>query len=359
MNRLGGGCALEVARQTPGRVVLAERDGAIHLGRNAEILRSNDDGRTWTRVSALPRSPLRRAAEGSRLACRLLRHEIRALVRLSDGGYVAASRDGVFFGRPGDSRLAPSAVEGSPYLSPMRITLGPGDRVLWGEYVGRRPTRTIRIFASRDAGRSFQAVHTFELGSVFHVHNILWDARLDHYWVLAGDHGAEPGIGRLSADLERFEWLVKGEQRYRAVAAFDLGDRLVYATDTELESNGLISLDKETGRAERLRDFDGSCIYACRFGALYALSTTVEPSAVNRSEWATLWLSRDGERWWPGYRARKDRWSPRYFQFGSIVLPAGESDREVVFFSGQAVESLDGVTAVALPSASDAARAEA
>jgi len=338
--------AIRLARELPGRVVLAEGDGTLHLGRNAEILRSADDGRTWSRVSALPRSPLRRAAERSRLACRLLRHEIRALVRLSDDRYVAGSRDGIFFGRGGDAVLGPCAVEGGPYLAPMRLTRGPGDTVVWGEYVGRRPTRTIRVFASRDGGQSFQPVHTFELGSVFHVHNILWDERLHHYWVLAGDHGAEPGIGRLSADLQRFEWLVKGEQRYRAVGAFDLGDRLVYATDTELETNGLISLDKVTGRAERLRDFDGSCIYACRFGGLYALSTTVEPSAVNRSEWATLWLSRDAERWWPGFRARKDRWPPRYFQFGSIVLPAGESEREVVVFSGQAVEGLDGRTAV-------------
>ena len=338
---------LEIVRRTAGRVVLAEPDGSVHMARSYEILRSNDDGRSWSRAASLPRSSARRFAERSRLACRLLRHEVRALARLSDGTYVAASREGVFHGSGGV--LTPSRIEvrGESMRPPMRLAVGPGDTLLWGEYVGRRPTRTIRLFASRDRGRTFEIVHTFDFGSVFHVHNVMYDERLELYWVLAGDHGHEPGIGQLSGDLQRFEWLVRGEQRFRAVAAFDFGDRLVYATDTELEPNGLISLDKATGKAERLRDFDGSCIYACRFGGLYALTTTVEPSRISRSVFSDLWLSRDCEHWWCAYRARKDRWHPRWFQFGSLVLPSGISGREAVWFSGQAVEGLDGSTAVA------------
>jgi hypothetical protein len=228
----------------------------------------------------------------------------------------------------------------------MRISVGPGDLVLWGEYGASGGNRAVRIYASRDGGRSFEVVRALEAGSVGHVHNVIYDRHLDHFWVLAGDHGAHPGIGRLSADLERFEWLVKGDQRYRAVEVFDFGERLVYATDTEMETNGLISLDKSTGRTERIRDFDGSCIYACRYGGVYALSTTVEPSGVNRSKWVSLWLSRDGEHWKRAHRAQKDRWNADYFQFGSIVLPSGATDQELIFFSGQAVRNLDGRTAV-------------
>ena len=84
-----GAVELEIVRECPGRLVRAETDGSIYLGRNYDIFRSSDDGVTWTRVTCLPRSPLRKAAELSRLACRLLRQEVRALVRLSDGTYVA------------------------------------------------------------------------------------------------------------------------------------------------------------------------------------------------------------------------------------------------------------------------------
>jgi hypothetical protein len=114
------------------------------------------------------------------------------------------------------------------------------------------------------------------------------------------------------------------------------------ATDSEREQNALMAMDKSTGRLERLREFDGSCIYACRFGSIYALTTTVEPSKVNQTTEAALWLSQDGERWQRAYAARKDRWNAIYFQFGSIVLPRGASQKETIVFSGQALEGIDG-----------------
>lgn len=342
--------ALTVQGRFPGRVVLAEPDGTLHLGRNYEIHRSQDAGRSWQRVTAMPIDPLRRLANPSRLLCRLLRQEVRALARSDAGGYVASNRQGVFVAKPAEARMRPSVIEaargdGLPLMPPMRISKGPAGEIIWGEYGSPKERRPMRLFVSRDAGESFQLVRALE--GILHVHNVVWDARQGHYWVLTGDFDPEPGIGCLSADLERFEWFVRGEQRYRAVEIFDLGDRLVYATDTQLETNSLISLDKSTGRAERLREFDGSCIYACRFGGIYALTTSVEPSSVNRNRYSELWLSRDVERWHCAWRGKKDRWSAYYLQFGSVVLPSGRTDRELLVFSGQAVEGLDGRTIVA------------
>jgi len=347
--RAGEPLALDVLGTTPGRAVLAEPDGDLYLGRNYSIYRSSDDGQTWRKVTALPRSPLRRAAELSRLACRLLRQEVRALVRLSDGTLVAASRKGVFLGKEEEPEMRPALVEpgNRPFGPPLRLNRGPGDVVVWGEYAAALPPKPMRLFASRDGGRSFEAVMTLERDTIGHVHNLFWDSAAGHYWLLAGDHGHHPGIARISADFGHLEWLGKGEQCYRAVHVFDLGDRLVYATDSEVATNHLVSLDKATGRTERLRELEGSCIYACRFGGLYALTTTVEPSRVNRSRDATLWVSRDAEHWRCAWRAPKDRWHPDYFQFGSIVLPAGEGARELLVFSGQAVRGLDGRTVVA------------
>ena len=285
---------------------------------------------------------MRRAAEFSRLATRLLRHEVRALVPLEDGGLVAANRRGVFAGRVGDVLLAESRVESGDLalLPPLCIGTGPGV-VVFGEY-GSPRGRPMRLFASRDRGRNFEVVHRFANGEVLHVHNVVYDATQGHYWVLTGDFDEQPGIARLSSDLRDFEWFVRGAQRFRAVELFDLGDRLVYATDTQLEPNALVTLDKQTGIAERLRDFEGSCIYACRFGSWYAITTTVEPSRVNPSREATLWVSRDLDHWHCVLRARKDRWHADFFQFGSLVLPRGASERDVLAVSGQAVERYDG-----------------
>jgi hypothetical protein len=348
---------LEIHRRTRGRVLLIEPDGTVFVGRGYAIARSRDGGASWQRVARVPRPLWRAAAEQTRLTSRLVRQEIRGLAHLSDGTLVAACKSGLFHGPADGGALAPSAIEahGLPLQWPLRLGVGPGDVVAWGEYVSRRRLRPVRIFASRDRGRTFETVHTLEAGDVLHVHNVTWDASAGNWWVLAGDHGHEPGIGRLAHDFTRFEWLVKGEQRFRAVSVFDCGDRLLYATDTEMEPNSVISLDKRTGASERLFELEGSCLYACRFGDVLAVTTTVEPSEVNHSQDATLWLSRDGERWRCAWRARKDRWHADYFQFGSLVLPAGRSDGGPLWLSGQAVEGLDGVTVAGMPSAELAA----
>jgi hypothetical protein len=281
----------------------------------------------------------------------LLRHEIRAFARMSDGTMIAATRQGVFFAGPHDSMMMPAKIDGgqqAPY-PPMQITVGPDEQILWGEYNSKTAHgNPVRLFVSTDCGRSYSVAHTFEGGSILHIHNLLHDSARDCFWLFAGDHFHEPGIGRLSADLKDFEWIAKGEQRFRAVDAFDFGDRLIYAMDSEREQNHLISFDKASGRTERLREFDGSCIYATRFGEYYALTTTVEPSNVNHSRSARLWLSRDGEQWAEALSAEKDLWHPVYFQFGSIVLPRGHSDRSTVFFSGQAIRGWDGIAATAI-----------
>ncbi len=341
--------SLTIEHTRTGRAVHLQSDGTLYVAHNYTIYTSGDDGKTWSRLTAMPRTTIRRAAEVSRLACRLLRQEVRAFLQLSDGTYVAANREGVYYCRPGDGEMTPSRIDdhGPSIRPPMCMTAGPGNRVIWGEYWGNRDRRPVRLYVSEDCGRSFDVAHVFEAGSIKHVHNLLYDRKLNLYWVLVGDHGDEPGIGRLSADLKNCEWLVKGKQEYRAVCAFDFGDSLIYGTDTEMAPNAVIRLNKESGRIERLAETAGSCIYACRFGGLYALTTTVEPSPVNAARHAALWLSRDGERWLEAFRAPKDHWNARYFQFGSLVLPAGTGPREVILLSGQALQGLDEKTIVA------------
>jgi hypothetical protein len=340
---------LRVLGRSPGRPLHVERDGTFWLGRHFDVLCSEDAGQSWQRVTRIPTSWARHAARPSRLAGRLLRNEVKALARLSDGTLVATNRQGVYRAEKGESVMGLCRIgsDTPSLMPPMTLGVGPADRVLFGEYGSPRGRREIRLYASDDRARSFEVAHVFPSGEILHVHNVIYDRSHDYYWVLAGDHEGEPGIGRLSIDLTSFEWLGKGSQDYRAVEVFDFGDRLVYATDTEVEQNGLIQLDKASGRVERLRDFEGSCLYACRFGSIYALTTTVEPSPVNPCRSAGLWLSRDGDRWEEAFRAEKDRWSARLFQFGSLVLPRGASDRETVLFGGQALEGIDGVALVA------------
>lgn len=342
--------SLQERAVTRGRALRLGADGALYVSRGYNVLQSKDEGLTWTLRAGMPEQGIRRVARLSRMAARLLRHEVKAFDELRSGGCVAANREGVYFARSGERAMRASAVEaaGQPVKPPMTLTVGPNDRILWGEYNSKTDHGLpVRLYVSDDGGASYSIARVFEGGSILHIHNLIYDARLDCYWVLSGDHGQQPGIGRLSADLKDFDWIAKGEQRYRAVEVFDLGDTLVYATDTEREQNALMAFDKASGRFERGREFHGSCIYACRFGGIFAMTTTVEPSPVNASRSARLLVSRNAHDWTAVLSAEKDWWNPVYFQFGSIVLPRGTGPRETILYSGQAVKGLDDRAVVA------------
>ncbi|MBI5765232.1 MAG: exo-alpha-sialidase [Planctomycetes bacterium] len=336
---------LTFRHRAPGRAVAIQRDGTIYAGRSYRIYRSVDDGASWQFVTSMPTKFVRGTASVLRLGQRLLRQEVRAMGVLSDGTLVSANREWVYVGHPGERTMSRANVEeGTQRLfPPMCMTVGPGDRVLWGEYDSRTAHgKPVRLYVSDDRGRTYQVARVFEGGSILHVHNLLYDAAIGKYWLLAGDHNHEPGIGMLSADLKDFDWLVKGQQQFRAVEVFDFGSRLIYGMDTEKEANWIVSLDKKSGKVERLQSIEGSCIYATRFGRYYTISTTVEPSSVNHSKKATMWVSTDGTRWNKVLEAEKDGWDAKYFQYGSLVLPRGESDRDTIVFSGQALRQLDG-----------------
>jgi hypothetical protein len=334
---------LQIVHRRPGRAVHADADGTLYAANRYRIFRSRDDGATWAQLATMPYAPARRLARFSRLASRLMRIEVRAIFALHSGDYIAANREGVCFLPAGERVFRRSRVDFgvTPFWPPMTLTLGPGERIVWGEYGGNAERRSVRLFASDDGGRSFSPAFAFPAGEIRHIHNLYFDAALHKYWVLAGDHGHEPGIGLLSADFRDLEWVVKGDQTHRAVCLFDFGDRIVYGTDTEMAPNAVMSLDKATGKLRRVAETDGSCIYACRFGSTYAISTSVEPSKVNACRQAKLLLSRDGETWSEVFSADKDRWDENYFQFGSLVLPRGASDGDTIMFSGQAVRGVD------------------
>lgn len=342
----------------PGRALLVRACGRMYVGRGCSIWSSDDDGARWTLEASLPVSWKRRVGRLARIAARALRFEIRALGVLSDGGLVASHREGMYCTRPGDPTPIRSAIAAGerPVQMPMTLTVGPDDEVVFGEYeAATRHGSPVRIYASHDLGRSFEVVHTFPANEILHVHSLLFDPLHRHYWVFCGDFDDEPGIGILSNDFSCFDWFRKGEQQYRLCEAFDFGDRLIYATDTPLDTNRILSLDKRSGQIVQLGVVRGSCLYAARFGELLAFSTTAEPGAFDGHDAPSLWVSRDGDRFDEVVVTHKDAW-PHAFQFGSLVLPRGCSGRENVFFSGQAVKGLDGRVVLArLPRAASAA----
>jgi len=323
--------------------VCLSKEGFVYIGRGCDIFCSDFQEKTFV-VAKVPRQAVQKLIEPFRLLCRLLRHEIRTFSILSDGTKIASTRQGVYFSEPHTLLLKPAVLrQGSIFVKPpMTITVDSNDRVLWGEYWGNPERRAVRLFVSEDKGRTYEPVYEFKRGEIKHVHNIFEDTYEDCYWICVGDHGREPGIIRVGKNFDSFDWAVRGEQRYRAVNLFIFRNSIIYATDTEKDYNGIYVLDKLSCKVEKICDIPGSSIYAAKFGKWYAISTSVEYFEKGDNDKATLWISRNGIDWQQVYEVQKDIWSKRYFQFGSIVLPRGQWERDTLVFSGQALKGVDG-----------------
>ncbi len=334
---------LNITKVLKGRVVNVADDGTVYIGQNYNIYAYRSDNESLSLVVKVPSPLYRRCIEPFRLLCRLMRHEMRGFAVLPRGDKIVAPRQGIFYAAKNET-IAKSAVIpqlNPPLRPPMTITVDSASRVLWGEYWGNIERREVRICMSDDNGKNYQLVFSFKPGEIRHIHNIQEDPFENYYWIFAGDHGKDPGIGILSRDFKNFEWVVKGEQKYRGVNGFIFKDRIVYGTDSEKEPNGIYSLDKKTAQVAKLCDTPGSSIFASKFGKWYVLSTSVEYFEKHVNNFATLWVSADADNWQKVLEAPKDIWSKKYFQFGGFVLPSGNSRKNQIAFSGQAIKKFD------------------
>ncbi len=323
-------------RSLNGRALLLGPTGSVYVSRGFSIHRSDDGGGSWLLDCVVPAKGWKPCLARRPLFARYLRHNIQAFQVLPDGGRVAVARDGIYRAEPGETymRKTWSVTRGA---RPINLSVD-GNRLIFGEY-GNLLNAQVRIYLSQDGGRRFETVFEFPRGDVIHIHNVIVDPYEKFYWVLAGDHGQAPGIGRLSRDCRHLDWIGRGNQMLRAVNMIVRPDYLVYGSDSEVETNYIIRLDKKTGCLERVMPIDGSSLYAADFGSFAAISTCVEPSRVNHGRNSTLYGSRDLLHWEPVISIPKDRWSSNIFQFGLLVLPIVRTVRPIQgMFSGQALQ---------------------
>lgn len=322
-----------------GRALYLSRDGAIYISRKYRVFRSDDDGKTWTLDCCIPGQGWKPLAASLRWPARLLRHYVAAFEVLADGSRIAVARDGIYRAESGETRMQCvfSITRGS---RPLNIAVD-GRRVLFGEYGDIGAQHEIFIYVSEDGGKTFEVGHRFKAGDIRHVHGIQVDPHQETYWVLVGDYGPQSGIGALSKDLRHLEWLDRGSQQCRAVRVLIETDRLIYGTDSDIEQNYIVSMDKQTGKLTKLLPVEGSSLYATTFGPARVISTCVENRKVTPSLECSLYVSRNGLQWQRCAVHHKDLWHTVLFQFGTLVLPYSYNRETRGIFSGQAVASLD------------------
>ena len=324
------------------RPLLVEPCGSLWVSKGTLLQRSTDGGATFQTMSRYQQGFIDRLKGMNGLSRRLFRHGFHGLQRLTDGALLAVVRGAVLRCEPGSGRF--QRVFPVPRGSrPLNLCATPENHVYFGEYFGNGARDSVRIFGSRDGGRSWQEVYCFRPGEIRHVHGIYYDSMRKGCWVLTGDSDDESRVLFTDDHFANLNTVATGSQQARAVTALPRENGLILPTDTPLEQNYIQFFDLETKRFQRLAPLPGSAFYGIQAGDYYLISSVVEPSEVNRSAYATIVVSKGGRQWKMLHRQPKDRWSMKYFGYGSFILPQGSSHLPRAYAYGQAVTQDDGV----------------
>ena len=277
------------------------------------------------------------------LTRRLLRAEITGLYTLNNGNRVAIAKKGLFLQKKDSASFIKcfSLPHGS---KPLNLCITPSGNIYLGEYFQNKTKRAVNIFISTDNALSWHIAYTFKVGEINHIHGLFHDPYTDRIWVTTGDRNNECIIGYTADEFSSFKEVFRGGQEYRTCQLFFYRDFIVFGTDSQYEHNVLKCFDRESLEILELQKVQGSIIKGGQVGNIAFISTTVEPSKVNKDRYAHLWVTKDGFHWEERLKAKKDCW-PSLFQYGTFVFPVYETESIVnLYFSGRALRAFDGKT---------------
>jgi hypothetical protein len=319
---------------------LAWRDEVLYASRGYELYsaRIADAKINWERIAAYRPQWWRNVTCRIRLASRLVRDGFHALACLRNGNLIAAVPGAITTLRSGETEFITShrLLRGTRSL---HFATTPDGRAFWGEYFDNAERDEVHIYMSSD-GCKWDVAHTFEKGSIRHVHNVIYDKWRNCLWILTGDYGRECRILRASPDFKTVDEITAGNQQARAVAAIPAKEGLYFASDTPIEQNYIYRLDRH-GNIHRLWELPSSSIYGCRNQSAMFFSTMIEPSRINLGRNVTIFGSGDGAAWQSLAAWKKDYWAMKFFQYGNAFLPDGDNASDFLAATTIAVQGAD------------------
>ncbi len=319
--------------------VLSVTDNQIIGARGYNLVRYN--GTNWEKYASLDDNKSSLLAK-FRLVQRLTRAEINKHYILTSKTELCIARKGIFRKEPKDNTFTKcfAVPRGS---RPLNLCEHDG-WIYFGEYFQNVNKESVHIYGSSDDGKTWNVVYTFKPREIHHIHGIFKDPYTQSLYVVTGDGENECIIAKTEDNFQTIDILFRGSQQFRSCNLFFYPDYICFATDTELEQNYIKLVNRKTHNIEIICKIQGTAIKGGQVGNISFLSTTVEPSKVNKDDFSHLWVSFDGISWREIYSAKKD-FLPSLFQFGSIEFPEyNVKSINHLWFSGRALSGIDGKT---------------
>ena len=357
---------MKLVRSLKGCRPIAFTSNGILLAKAYKLYIANLDCTKLKFIMDVPHSLFINAVQKSRVLERTLRLGIRLGCAISEFEYLLAEK-----GRIWRLDLEICSLELDHYilngsmplsLSYIHDVQGFDDVACYGEYTGNPLKKPVSIWTSRNKGE-WNIAFTFPEGAINHIHAIIPDKKRGLVWVLTGDFENASGMWLASDNFSSVIPLLIGKQEFRSCWLAFLGDRCIYATDSQLNTNsireqvfhGEKSKEHPLGdkpSSDYIMDISGSSIYSCMVQDQLVFSTTVEPGLPTGFKIYDLLLYKLG----PGIKSnysdlvignlesgfsvagkwRKDKLPLRLCGFGSIQFPTGYNPGHFLYahFSG-------------------------
>ena len=273
---------------------------------------------------------------------RLFRLEVTKSYHLQDNSRLCIAKKGIFKLTNGERRFR-KVMHITRGSRPLNICQDNNKNMYFGEYFSNTENAPVNIYKSNDQGENWNIVYTFPKGSINHIHGIFFDKFTDLLWIVTGDRDNECIIGNSPDGFKTLNIIFQGGQEYRSCILLFYQDFIVFATDSQYIQNSIKCFNRNTKTIKDLQTIQGSAIKGGQYGNVSFISTTVEPSAINKDIYSHLWISKDGLIWKEYFSAKKD-WLPSIFQFGSIEFPNYNYLSTRFFFYGRALNKIGGHT---------------
>jgi len=233
--------------------------------------------------------------------------------------------------------------------------------IYFGEYFNNDNFDPVSIYR-RTAIGEWIPVYTFAESVTYHIHNLIVDPYRNCVWIFSGDLDEHSAIWKAENNFRTVSYLLKGNQQYRACVGLVLKDKLIYATDSNMEINTIceIVFDEHGSHTfQQVYEVEGSVIYGAPYHNYLLCSTTVEsgdfntsiswqdlvdtkPGKGNKSNYATVLLyDYENRKVVELARNRKDRLPFLLFQFGSMIFPTGMERSKYIIWSNVALVKND------------------
>lgn len=278
-----------------------------------------------------------------RLLSRLFRADVHFYTTMKNGQSICIAKKGIF-----KSDFATGKFEKCFDITrgtrPLNICEDADGNIFFGEYFNNPDRGSVNIYKSMDYGSTWEVVYTFPAKSIRHIHEVRFDNYTNAIWVVTGDLDGECIIGYTEDKFRTFNIVFQGGQEYRTCKLLFFKDKIVYGTDSETAENHLKQIDRNTLKVIDLVSLQGSVINSVKIGEKCFLSTTVEPSEVNKDTNSYVWMY-DNETGGCKIVGKygKDHWDHRYFQFGWCRFPEYTGgDNPCLYYHGNALKGIDG-----------------